>query len=329
MAKSDPQNSSRGVTRSALVVVGVLALAGLAYAIARVDILRARIVNQEIAMEAMQRDNLALRSHVEALAIGEQSSTAQLNQLHSELATLSDNFGDLHSRAEQAKRISERSESLYLLRLANDQLQLAHDLSGATDTLAAAETILQDSDDAAIEAIHQQVLAQLTQLRALPHSDVGRIQAQLAEAAQQAGSLRLASSAIAVVSELPALGFARAWALLKHAMASLFTIRKTDVEAGALLSTDEQAMRKRHLQLLLLDARQATHLYDQSGYVSALNDAIHWLDQDFDGADPAVSRLRTQLGVLAQQNVAPPLPDLKPSITALTRLAPSVKVSSP
>lgn len=305
-------------------------MAGLAYAIARVDILRARIVNQEIAMEAVQRDNLALRSHVEALAISDQSSTAQLNQLHSELVTLSDNFGDLHNRAEQAKRISDHSESLYLLRLANDQLQLAHDLSGATDTLAAAETILRDSGDTALESIHQQVLAQLTQLRALPRSDVGRIQAQLAAAAQQADSLRLASSATTIAAaELPAVGFARAWALLKRAMASLFAIRKTDVEAGALLSADEQAMRKRHLQLLLLSARQATHLYDQSGYVSALNDSLRRLEQDFDGADPAVGRLRTQLGTLAQQNIAPPLPDLKPSIAALTRLAPSAKVSVP
>jgi uncharacterized protein HemX len=332
MAKPDAQlASSRGTTRRALVVVGVLALAGLAYAIARVDILRARIVAQEIAMEAAQRDNLALQSRLEALTSSTQNTATQLTQLRSELAALTDNFGDLHTRAEQAQRIAEHSETLYLLRLANDQLHLARDLDNAIDTLAAAETILRTSGEAALAAIHQQVLAQLTQLRALPRSEVARIRQQLAAAEQQVNSLPLAGLAtnITAGTELSASGFTRAWAVVKRGMASLFVIKKTDVEVSAFIGADEQAMRRRHLQLLLLNARQATYLYDQSGYANALNDSLHWLDQNFDRTDPAVSRLRTQLNTLAQQNMAPPLPDLTPSIQALTRLAPSATASTP
>jgi len=332
MAKPDVQPaSSRGTTRRALVVVGVLALAGLAYAIARVDILRARIVTQEIAMEAAQRDNITLQSRLEALTSSAQNTATQLTQLRSELATLTDNFGDLHTRAEQAQRIAEHSETLYLLRLANDQLQLARDLDNAIDTLTAAETILRTSSDTALEAIHQQVLAQLTQLRAQPRSEVARIRQQLVAAEQQVSSLRLAglTTNIAASTELPASGFARAWAVMKRGMTSLFVIKKTDAEVSMFISADEQAMRRRHLQLLLLNARQATYLHDQSGYANALNDSLHWLDQTFDRADPAVSRLRTQLDTLAQQNMAAPLPDLASSIQALTRLAPSATTSTP
>lgn len=330
MAKSDPQNSASrgGATRSALVAVGVLALAGLAYAIARVDILRARIVTQEINLEAMQRDDLALRSRVEALAIDNQNSTAQLGQLRSELGTLSDNFGELHSRAEQAQRVSERSEALYLLRLANNQLRLAHDLDGAIDTMAAAEVILRDTGDAAIDTVHQQVLAQLAQLRALPHSDVTGIQQQLLVAEQQAANLRLVGMTAMPDTELPAAGFARAWAVLKRGMATLFVVKKTSAEFGSLMSADEQAMQRRHLQLLLLSARQATYVHDQQGYTNGLNDSIRWLDQAFE-SDPAVRRLRAQLGTLAQQNIAPPLPDLEPGIQRLARLAPGTNQSPP
>jgi uncharacterized protein HemX len=106
-------------------------------------------------------------------------------------------------------------------------------------------------------------------------------------------------------------------------------IRKTDAEINAALDADEQAMHRRHLQLLLISARQATHLYDQSGYVNALNDSIHWLDQAFDTGDATVSQLRAQLVTLAQQNIAPALPDLTPSIQALSRQAPAAKASAP
>jgi uroporphyrin-3 C-methyltransferase len=331
MAKPDAQNSSsRGTTRTALVVVGVLALAGLAYAIARVDILRARIVTQEIAMNDVQRDNRALQVRLETLNLSNENNATQFNQLRSELATISDNFGDLHTRAEQAQRLVEHSETLYLLRLANSQLQLAHDPDSAIDTLSAVETILRSSSDAALSDIHQQVAAQLAQLRALPRSDVARIQQQLTAAEQQTSHLpllTLTSSAADV--ELPTAGLSRAWTLLKRGLASLFVIRKTDAEINAALDADEQAMHRRHLQLLLISARQATHLYDQPGYVNALNDSVQWLDQAFDTGDATVSQLRAQLVTLAQQNIAPALPDLTPSIQALSRQAPAAKASAP
>jgi uncharacterized protein HemX len=332
MAKSEAQNSSsRGVTRRALVVVGVLALAGLAYAIARVDILRARITTQEIAMDAVQRDNLALQRRLEALNLSSENTTTQFNQLRSELAALSDNFGDLHTRAQQAQRISEYSQTAYLLRLANSQLQLAHDADSAIDTLAAAETLLGSASDAALGSIHQQVQTQLAALRALPRSEVTRIQQQLITAEQRVSKLPLATltSNSAVDAELPAAGVARAWALLKRGLASLFSIRKANAGISAALDADEQALQQRHLQLLLLSARQATYLYDQQGYVNALNDAVKWLDRAFDSNDAAVAQLHTQLTALAQQNTAPSLPDLSATIEALSRLAPVAPVGAP
>jgi len=331
MAKADVQNSSsRGATRNALVVVGVLALAGLAYAIARVDILRARIVTQEIAMEAVQRDNLAIQRRLDAVNLSNENNATQFTQLRGELTTISDNFGDLHTRAEQAQRLVEHSEALYLLRLANGQLNLAHDADSAIDTLTAAETILRNSSDPAVAVIHSQVAAQLAQLRALPRSEVTRIQQQLNAAEQQIATLPLASLAAgqAADRQLPSSGLARAAALLKRSMASLFAVRKTDADISASLSADEQALRRRHLQLLLLSARQATYLYDQAGYVAALNDSIHWLDRAFDTSDASVSRLRTQLVSFAELNTAPPLPDLSSSIQALSRLTPDTKQAS-
>ncbi len=327
MAQSDSNiSSSRGTTRSALIIVGVLALLGLAYAIARVDILRARIVTQEINLGTLQESHDALRGQLALLGAKLQDSGKQVAQLQAELGNLSSNFGDLRNQAEQARRLSARSEALYLLRLANDQLQLAHDLSSAVETLGAAERLLLNAHDELLEGVLRQVQTHLQQLRARPGVDTGLIQQQLAAAERQVGSLQLAGISLqnhADTASLPDQGFARAWELLKRGMNSLFSVRKTGAQAADLLTSDEQALRRRHLQLLLMNARLALHAHDQGGYVAALQDAMGWLDQAFAATDPAVAGLRQQLQQLSGFNIAPAAPDLMPSIQALARYIPA------
>jgi uroporphyrin-3 C-methyltransferase len=327
MAQSDSNSSSsRGATRSALIIVGVLALLGLAYAIARVDILRARIVTQDINLRALKESNDSLRAQVTALGTHAQDSSTQVAQLQTQLGNLSSNFGDLRNQAEQARRLSARSEALYLLRLANDQLQLAHDLPSAIDTLSAAETLLLSTQDTLLENVLRQVQSQLQQLRSRPGVDTALIQQQLAAAEQQVGSLKLAGLGLQNPEDtatLPDAGLTRAWELLKRGMNSLFTIRKTSAQTATFLTSDEQALRRRHLQLLLMNARLAVHAHDQTGYAAALQNAIRWLDDAFDKTDTAVSGLRQQLQQLASHDIAPSAPDLSPSIQALSRYIPA------
>lgn len=327
MAQSDSNSSSgRGATRSALIIVGVLALLGLAYAIARVDILRARIVTQDISLRALQQSNDALRSQVAILGAGTDNSSKQIGRLQTELGNLSSSFGELHNRAEQVQRLAARSEALYLMRLANDQLQLARDLPSAIDTLSAAETLLLSMHDTSLQGVLHQVQSHLQQLRARPGVDTALIQQQLAAAEQQIGSLKLAGIGLQNPEDntsLPEAGLARAWALLKRGMNSLFSIRKTGAQAAALLTSDEQVLRRRHLQLLLLNARLAVHTHDQPGYAAALQAALGWLDEAFDMNDTAVSGLRQQLQQFAAHDIAPTVPDLSPSIQALSRYIPA------
>lgn len=328
MAHSNtPTSSARGSSRSALIIVGVLALMGLAYSIARVDILRARIVNLQMDVQRLQDGNGALRSRLDELNATHEKVGSQLAWLQTELGNLSSNFGELRDHAEQAQRQSTRSEALYLLRLANNQLRLTRDTSSATDTLAAAEVLLRNTGDATLDGIHQQVRTALTRLQTLPRSEITTIQQQLSLAEQQAGDLKLSGIEVAQLAgndggHLPGAGLERAWALLKRGLGGLLSIRKIGTEASAILSTDEQALRRRHLQLLLLNARLATYIHDQNGYVTALRAAGNWLDQAFDTTTAEVGALRAQLEQLAQHNIAPATPDLSPSIQALARHVP-------
>lgn len=328
MANNDSQQpSARGTTRRALFLVAALALAGLAYAIARVDILRARIVNQEIKFQTMQNNDDLLRSQIEALGTAGQTSSKQVEKLQSDLSSLSDNFGQLRSQAEQAQRQATRSETLYLLRLANDQLRLAHDVGNGLDTLTAVDSLLSNSDDAALISIRQQFTDALAQLHALPKVDLNALQQQLNTVEQQSNNLRLANISVSAAdpaqadATLPAAGLQRGWTLFKRGLASLFTIRKTGA-AATVLSTDEQTLRRRHLQVLVLDARLAAYLHDQNNYLAALRAADALLAQTFDSTDAGVGQTRALLTDLTQYNVAPVTPDLSASIQALTRYLP-------
>jgi uncharacterized protein HemX len=296
---------------------------GLAYSIARVDILRARIVNLQIEQDALKETVASLRGQIAALDTNKQSDATQLAQLQTEMSVVNDSVSALRGGAAQAQRQSLRSEALYLLRLASDQLQLAHDASLAVNTLAAAESVLRESGDVAIDAIHQQVLKALDQLRALPDNATGSIDLQLNAAEQQVATLRLAGAAAAKnagsSTALREDGISRAWATLKQALSKLFIVRQADAENSALLDTEEQLLRRRHLQLLLLNARLALHLHDQTGFVTAIHDASSWLLQHFERGDPQIAQFNARLNQLAQQNIAPLLPDLSAAIQALTR----------
>jgi uroporphyrin-III C-methyltransferase len=334
MANSDSRTPSpRGNSRSALIIVGVLALLGLAYSIARVDILRARITELRISLEAFQQNDASLRAQLAALDINQQRATTQLTQLQAGLASLHDNVGDLRGRAEQIQRLSVVSEARYLLRLANQQLQLGHDVAGALETLTAAAAVLSNPADNAIEAVHQQVVVDMMQLRALPGLDLAAITQQLNAADLAVNQLQLLGimppQSVSSGEALPAAGVTRAWALFKQGLGKLLTIKDSGAAATALLSNDEQALRRRHLQVLLLSARVALPLHDQHGYVMALNAARQWLGQCFDQQDAQVQQLGEQLQLLAQQNIAPAMPDLSASIEALNHQLTTASEASP
>ena len=321
MAQSDSRTTvPRGTGRGALIIVGVLALLGLAYAIARVDILRARIVTLQMDLQGQQDNHQSLQGRFDALSADAQNNDAQIAQLQQSLRSLNDNFGELHQRAALAQREIARSEALYLLRLAQDQLQLAHDVGGATDTLSAAAAILGANSDAGISAVHRQVLAYLEQLRAIPQADVAMAAQQLGTAEQQIQTLPLAgilADRRVPNDALPEEGLPRAWAVLRRALLALFSVRKIGGDSVAVLDTEEQMLRRRHLQLLIANARLAVASRDQAVYVEAVRAADDWLAHNFDTESPAVAQLQAQLKQLAKYELAPATPDLRTAIQAL------------
>jgi uncharacterized protein HemX len=117
--------------------------------------------------------------------------------------------------------------------------------------------------------------------------------------------------------------FARAWAVVRNTIAGLVSVRKIDSRGGSIVTLEEQALRRQHLQLLLYSARAAVVRHDSTAYRSAMAGARQWLGEFFDLTDPVAAALAEEVQALEPINIDPPLPDVSGSSRALQRLLPT------
>jgi uncharacterized protein HemX len=314
-------SSSRDISRAALVVIGVLALLGLAYAILRVDILRARIANLQTTSAALENSNIQLQAQLQELLRTQQSNDTQLSQLQTDLDSTHDQLGSLQNGVTPTQQQWAHIEAIQLLRMAQNQLQLGHDIGSATHSVAAALTAL--SNDSQTRAVQQRLTHHLQQLRALPLADYTRAQQQLQQAAQTIRQLPLRTQPLAAADPaqpLPDSGIARGWAQLRQALGSLIKVRD---DATPVLSSAAALLGQVQLQSLLTHAALAVNAQDQPTYQATLAQAQTLIGITLDTQNAQVQILQKELQQLVQLNIAPDLPDLDDSLVALERGLPT------
>jgi uroporphyrin-III C-methyltransferase len=328
-----PQRRAHSSSRLT-TAVAVLALAIGAYALWRLDVMRDRLeqANQLITQLKLNRE--VLQTEIRSLAEREELARRQLQQ---RLDALNDaprqlqEFGialeELRGRAEGPERAWSRAEAYYLMELAQQRLKLDRDIDTATAALEAADSRLASLRDPGVAAVRQQIGKEVQALRAVRRPDITGILAQLTNAEEQA-ALATVRGIVAIERATPAAalpeGFlARAWAVARNTIAGLITVRKIDTRGGNVVTLEEQALRRQHLQLLLYSARAAVVRHDNTAYRSALAGARQWLAEFFDLTDPATAALAKEVAALEVVNIDPPLPDVSGSLRALQRLIPA------
>ncbi len=329
MAESNSQVRSNRVF---LTVLGIISLLALAYAIMRVDILRARIAELEVSRDQQKATNdtlLARNAELSAANVATQEQLKRLSSMEVELTNLSATMGELRGRTEQSQRNWTRVEALYLLRLAEDQLHLTQDVPTALVALQAAELRLNGIRETALDGVRLQLAADIDALRNVPQIDRAALYTQLENAATMAANLKVFGTVVNAKDDNRAVdgkksGIERAWLLIKQALTKLFVVRKASTNAEGLLSIDEQSLRRHHLQSLLLSARQSAQLRDAKSYRDTLQQAQRWLNTAFDTNNKDVMSLNQQLTALSKLEVAPTLPDISGSRKLLERYVPGI-----
>lgn len=316
--------------RLPLTVLGIISLLALAYAILRVDILRARIATLEVNRDTQAQLNVSLQARNEELIAANLATQEQLKRLaamDTEMTSLNATIGELRGRTEQSQRNWTRVETLYLLRLAENQLQLTKDIPTALSALQAAEARLGVTRDTTLDGVRAQLKSDIASLHAVSFVDRAQLYTQLDQAQTNAMTLKSLGTVVNTSSEDSTAdhhdaGIDRAWWVIRQSIGKLFVIRKVEASSDGLLTAEDQLQRRRHLQLLLLNIKQAAQLNDGNAFRGALKQTKAWLNAAFDGKDKQVAAMSQQLTELGKLDIDPALPDISGARKLLEKYSP-------
>ena len=275
----------------------------------RIQPLRASLdgVNQ-----SLNDERTALETRIGKLDEDRQSLANRLNVLTA-----------LMGRSERGWTLAEVE---YLLRIANQRLQLQRDLKTAQQALQAADGRLRDLADPHYLKVREQITRDLEAIKAVPAVDVDGLSVTLSSALAGVDELPVAGSRYqppeaaetpAALTATTAHTLAEFGKLVWSALSDLFRLHEHDKPVRPMLPPERQYFLRENLRLQLAAARLALLRNDPVQYRSALKTTGDWLTAYFDTEAAAVQQLDKQLQDIAAVDIAPTLPDVSGSLRLL------------
>jgi uroporphyrin-3 C-methyltransferase len=198
--------------------------------------------------------------------------------------------------------------------LAQRRLSFDRDTHTAIAALESADARLASLREPSLTPVRERLAKDLQSLRAVPEPDHAGILARLSAIDAQMDKAPLKGVLIGernseVDANTPQSFFGRIGVAIQSAFTQLFSVRRVDSSHGAIVSFEEQSLRRQHMTLLTFAARHALMRSDQVGYRTALDESLAWLTQYFD-ASPSAAAASEELTALSKLNIAPALPDV-------------------
>lgn len=321
--------------------LAVLALATAVYSLVRLDATRDRLDEIGATVRALDAERTYLRTELknaEERATQERTALSRrlsaLDEVPAQLQELASATEELRGRAEGPERAWSRAEAMYLLELAQRRLALNRDIETAIAALEGADLRLASLKDASFAPVRQQIARELQALRSVEAPDVIGIGARLTTLEERVDQLPVKGIVVTERQstsrdELPESFLARAWAIARNSITDLIRVREVDEHAGGIVTQEEALLRREHLRLLLFSARTALARHDAQAYRHALANARTLLDQAFDASHPSAQAALAEIHALEPLDIAPSLPELTGSSSALRRLMPGERANLP
>lgn len=334
---STPSIRTTAVTRTrrppgrVLTAISVLALACAGYALWRLDHTRDRLEELRDEVRALTTSRELLRSELDSAVRREQRSR---RDLESQLAAVKDVGGqleqlglsveELRGRTQGPERAWSRSEAMFLLELAHRRLTFDRDLATAMVALESADARLASLREPAVTPVRAQIARDLQALHAVQQPDLTGILARLTSLDEQAATLPV-RGLVVVQRKAPSeqadeeIG---SWNIIRTTLSKLVKVRRVDDRSGAIVTLEEQELRRQHLQLLLFSAQQALLRHDAPTYRNSLASARLWLGENFNLKKAANQAALDEIQALEPINIDPALPDISASVRMLQRVLP-------
>jgi uroporphyrin-3 C-methyltransferase len=277
-------------------------------------------------LNQLQQHQTVARSNTQAI-----DQLTQANQkLMAQLNTLSQNMSH---HAQQLAQLSGGnrndwllSEAEYLLRLANQRLNLEHDIAGAELILKAADGVLKEIDDPALLPARVAVAEELLSLQSLANTDLQGAQARLRALMKMIPSLpeRHQSKAgkSAIESDSPVPDSAQTmvsnaqslWDQILDELKKAVVIQRLDQSVTPLLPPEQKYYLRHNLRLMYEQSALALVERDDESYQGSLNQAEAWLNDYFSTSDPQVKAQLDTVLDLKNIQLALALPDISQSL---------------
>ena len=294
---------------------------------------------QEQAIAALP-DAPASQSAVDALENQLQSGEQQRNQaMDSAIDELRGEFSDYRSSVDdtldkvltqlsQEQDTDERdwlhAEAAYLLRLANQRLQLERDVGGAAALLRTADERLVEADNPALVPVRREIASELAALESVPRVDRTGLYLALNAQQERVSALPLGQDveemiADAQIEETPTGGWKSQLSTFGSELKSLVTVRKHDEALEALISPEQESYLRQSLRLVLEQSQLALLKEEQELYDASLDKALTLIRGYYDTSDAGVQAVIERLEQLQGEEIHPELPDISGSQQALSR----------
>jgi len=254
------------------------------------------------------RDAQAKISLLENRLAESQTQQAALEALYRELAPARDEWA--------------LTEVEQILLLANQQLQIAGNVSGALTALQLADVKLQRLDRPQFVPLRRALARDMDRLKAVPFVDVAGISLRLDQAIGSVDALPLALEERLPQTEPEAPpkdepGWRRFLREIWQDVRQLVRIENLDRPEAPLLGPQEQFFLRENLKLRLLSARFNLLFRDQANFRADLSAADRWLKKYFDTRAKPVQSLLTLLTELRKTEMGAELPGIAGSMDAV------------
>ncbi|QBQ53810.1 uroporphyrinogen-III C-methyltransferase [Nitrosococcus wardiae] len=285
--------------------------------------------------EPLQQEVTSLKGEVEGNA-------DELEIIQKEMAALESALRILRSEIEQGPQPGnwDIAEAAYLMRIANERLQLERDVSTALVALQTADQILREIADPALTPVRAKLAEEISSLKAVPVPDIDGMALSLTSLIDRVKELELKETVIEEPTPTPkveeqapeqppesegntyiekAKEFLQViWSDLKHLVV---VRRRGEGEGGGgipILPPEERYFLYQNLRLELESARLSLLQKNEDSFRQSLQLAQSWLQTYFQGPEAKV--MEDALVELEQTAIKPTLPDISGALKALERV---------
>ena len=286
-----------------------------------VSSVEARAARAESAQDSLP-DNLANTAMLEAL---QATLENRINALARNAASVQEQLSALPRERENAQWLW--TEVDYLLRLANQKLQLEGDGDSALLILSAVDEILRDSGEMSVIGVRDILAGEILALRAMEYVDVSGLYARLngllpmiEQLSMRAAMVNNYNTQLAQARAESVASGESLWARTLDLLRSIFVWQKRDLAPEALLPPPEEAILKQNLRLILEQAQLALLMEEPEVYRESLQKGVSWTEQYF-AIDAGVGKtLQEELENLAAATVRANRPDISRSLQLLRQI---------